>query len=78
MKAKTAKDYAEEVGFAHANLNAWAAVVGVLENGTLSGRTTHAAKQRVIKIAHAEMQKHLREYDAALSKVVEAKGGGNG
>jgi len=67
MKTKT--DHAKEAANAHANLNTWACVAALLEGGTLSGANTYRAQQRVIKIAHAEMQKHLKEYDAAMAKV---------
>lgn len=68
-KVKWAKDYAEDAARAHSNLNAWGAVVALLEGGTLIGRDTHRAQQRVIKIAQAEMQKHLAKYDRALALV---------
>jgi hypothetical protein len=68
-KDKTAKQYAAEAARAMANLNTWGAVVALLEGGTLSGGETYAAQQRVIKIAQAEMQKHLVQYDRALACV---------
>jgi hypothetical protein len=66
---KTRKEHAKDAATAHANLNTWAAVVALLEGGTLSGSKTYAAQQRVIKIAQAEMAKHLSEYDAAIAAV---------
>lgn len=66
---KTANQHAKDAATAQANLNAWAGVVALLEGGTLSGVNTHRAQQKVIKIANAEMQKHLAEYDAAIAAV---------
>lgn len=66
---KTAIAYAKDAATANANLNTWGAVVALLEGGTLSGGNTHAAQRRVIKIAQAEMQKHLVEYDRAIAHV---------
>jgi hypothetical protein len=66
---KNAINAAKAAATAQANLNAWGAVVALLEGGTLSGENTHSAQQRVIKIAQAEMQKHLREYDTSIAAV---------
>lgn len=65
----TRTDLAKEAANAHANLNTWGCVVALLEGGTLSGANTYKAQQRVIKIAHAEMKKHLREHDAAIARL---------
>lgn len=68
-KGKTAKQHAADAAKANANLNTWGAVVALLEGGTLSGGETHSAQQRVIKIAKAEMQKHLLQYERAMAGV---------
>lgn len=70
----TAVEHAQIAAVARSNLHAWGAVVALLEGGILSGNSTYKSAQRVIKIAKAEMQKHLREYDAALLKVKSGSG----
>jgi hypothetical protein len=70
VTTKTAKQYAAEAAKAYANLNTWGTVVALLESGALNGGQTHAAQQRVIKIAQVEMQKHLVQYDRAVASVV--------
>lgn len=69
---KTRVDHAKTAAAEHANLNAWVAVVSLLEGGTLSGAHTHSAQQRVIKIAQAEIHKHLRAHEAALAAVARS------
>lgn len=71
----TANDFAVAAATARANLNTWGAVIALLEGGTLSGANTHAAQQRVIKVAKNEMRKHLDEYDAALRAIEEVRRG---
>lgn len=68
-KIKSAKDYAKDAATAYANLHTWGAVVALLEGGTLIGSNTHAAQRRVIKIAKAEIHKHLVEHDMAIAHV---------
>ena len=50
------------------SLNHWGAVVDLLE-GSAGNHCNNAAKQRVIKIAKAEMQRDLKRMDAAVGKV---------
>ena len=55
---------------AHSNLNTWAAVVAILENSQLYGRSDqHKAASRVITIAKREQQKFLVNYDTARATV---------
>lgn len=68
-KAKTADDYAVEAARAHTNLNTWGAVIALLENGLLYPGHSHAAVNRVIAIAKAETQRHLKQYDRARACV---------
>ncbi len=63
----TPVDHAKAAAGARSNLNAWGAVVAMLEGGVLSGDGTHKAQEQVIKIAQREMRKHLKEFDAALA-----------
>lgn len=52
-----------------ANVNTWAAIVALLENGLLSGPSAHyeAASRKVIKIAQSQIKKDLERYDHAVS-----------
>ena len=64
---------AKEAATARANLNTWAAVVALMENGLLSGPSSYYAKaqSQVIKIANAQIQAELARYDAALEHVAD-------
>lgn len=70
-KRGTINAHAEEAARAHTNLNTWGAVVALLESGLLYPGHSHQAVDRVIKIAKAEMQRHLKQYDAARARAGE-------
>src|ERR1700730_5719063 len=55
------------VAEAMSDLNTFAIVVSILENGHLHA-PSYAAANRIIKICHAEEQKRLRDYDRAMVK----------
>lgn len=64
-KNKTVRDHAGEAAEALANLNIFAAVVGLMESGCVLGYSKYA--ERIIHIAQVAQQVHLREYDRALA-----------
>lgn len=66
---KTGAQDAKNAARALANLNAWSAVVALLEGGLLAGPHVHTATTRVIKIAETEIQKELKRYDAAIAAI---------
>lgn len=53
---------------AHTNLSMWGAVVALCESGSFYPGHSHRAIERVIKIAQAEMQKHLTQMDKATGR----------
>lgn len=57
-----------------ATLNAFAAVIALLEGGTVWSPTAHRAQSQIIRICKDETQRQLKLYDAAVKKASE-KGG---
>lgn len=53
---------------AKSNLNIFAALVAILEGGTLSGGD-NAAKRRITAICHKEQQRQLKIMDKAVAAV---------
>jgi hypothetical protein len=61
-------DYAKQAACHHAALNAYGAVVALLEGGTIpAGTGSYDAQQKIIRLCKAEMQRQLTKYDAALA-----------
>jgi hypothetical protein len=67
------REAAKSAAIARSNLNVWATVEALMENGLLSGPSAHYYKAscKVIKIAQAQMQAELKRYDDALGKVAQ-------
>ena len=67
----TKEDAAKEAATANANLNAWGAVIALMESGLLSGpsKNYYSSVSKVVAIAKAQMQRELTRYDTALAKV---------
>lgn len=51
-----------------ATLNTFASLVAVLEGGTVYDPKASATADRIIRLCHAEQQRQLKRYDAALAK----------
>lgn len=58
-----------------ATLNAFAAVMALLEGGTVWSATAHKSQGQIIRICKAEMQRQVKLHDKAIAKAA-AKGGG--
>ena len=63
-KIKTLKDALLLMSESHTNLNAYGAVIALMEGGMIYGGR-HAAARRIIKIARAEQQKELALHNKA-------------
>lgn len=57
-----------EAAEARCNLHAFAAVVTLLEGGHVTGHRAGEAAAKIIKLAKAEQQRQLAEYDKALGR----------
>lgn len=63
---------AERAMDAHANINAFASVVGVLENGTVYGPTASTAgrtTRRIIELCKTEMQRQYVLREKAMGRM---------
>ena len=66
-KQKDVRDLVALAAEAHSNLNAWGAVIALLEGGLFYGKTDPAV-QRVIEIAKKRQLAYLVQYDEARAK----------
>lgn len=60
-------DHAKAACNHHTTLNTFAAVVTLLEGGTVYDPAANAAAQRIIKLCQSEQYRQLKKYDAALA-----------
>lgn len=63
------EEFAKEAARHHSTLNAFAAVVAILEGGFVYDPAAHKAAQRIIAIAKDEESRQLRKYDKQLAKL---------
>lgn len=61
-------DRANEACVHHSNLNMFAAVVELMENGMIQGKHATRNAQRIIALAKAAQQVELAGYDKALGR----------
>jgi hypothetical protein len=54
---------------AHSDLNIFAAVIAILEGGTIYTSSGYSAASKIVKLCKAETQKQLRQYDLAVAQV---------
>ena len=58
---------------AHTNLNTFAAIVAMLEGGTVYSTGINGSQDktasRIIRLCHQEQQRQLRKLDAATAKI---------
>jgi hypothetical protein len=74
-RGKTPTDYAKQAGCHHAALNTFAAVVALLEGGTVPGGTgADKSRDQIIRLCKAEQQRQLKKYDAALAHLTRGVG----
>lgn len=69
MNKTASQKQAQKAADHHSTLNAFGAVIAILEGGTLYDPGSDRAALRIIEIAKAEMQSQLRKFDKALSKI---------
>lgn len=63
----TGKQHAADAAKSHSNLNAYAAVVAIMEGGMIHGESS--AADEIIAICKRQMQVELRDYDKAIRKI---------
>lgn len=62
---------AREAAEAHTNLNTWGSIVTICEGGHFYGSHNHKAIEKVIALCKAQMQRELRNHDAAMALLQE-------
>lgn len=63
------QDIAREAARHHSTLNAFHAVVQILEGGMVYDEAAYKAAERIIAIAKDEQTRQLRKYDKLIAKL---------